>query len=378
MKITSGHILFLILLYPFFYASSYIAFNIGYLFSVYYFVPVTLFLLLLNLGKKSVEILKQNAVNIGLLLLVIILVLFNTTDLKYSKPLVFFIFVLNIYLLSLTLKLSINKKLLQKFFFLLLLLSFLFLPSEDRYFDHRYFSFLLSPTVFSVYTEVFLILFLCFSENRQLKIALFLLAGFFIILTKTRLNLLFYVMIPIMVYYSEKFYKSKFKIVLIYLVSLNLLYPIYNYIIQSEFGKSSLVTTRYESGRDASFGLRNYLNSFVYIDYMKNSTLPEKILGRGSEMSRMILINKMGQDVLPHNDFIRFTLDFGLLATIVFIVFLYRIARKNYVSLILLLLYLFSFYHNMIYDFFLIALIVYFSNINVNEQSEENLIAVKE
>lgn len=374
MKISSFHILFLILIYPFFYASSYITFNIGYLFSVYYFVPVTFFLILLNLGKKSTETLKQNALNIGLLLVVILLVLFNTTDLRYSKPLVFFIFVLNIYILCLTLKMNINNKLLQSSFFLLLILSFLFITQEDRYFDYRYLSFFLSPTVFSVYTEVFLILVLCFSKNRQLKIVLFLLAGFFILLTKTRLNFFFYLTIPIMLYYSDKFYKSKFKIILIYLVCLNLLYPIYNFIIQSEVGKNSLVTSRYENGRDASFGLRNYLNTLVYKDYISNSTVSEKILGRGSEVSRKILIANLGEDVLPHNDFIRFTLDFGLLATLVFIIFLYRVTRKNYVSFILLLLYLFSFYHNMIYDFFMIALMMYFSNVNENDIAGENLI----
>ena len=378
MKITSGHILFLILLYPFFYVSSYIAFKIGYLFSVYYFVPITLFLLLLNLGKHSVEILKRNALNIGLLLILIILVLINTTDLRYSKPLFFFVFVLNIYILCLTLKVNVHKKMLKEFFFLLLALSILFLPDQDRYFASRYFSFLSSPTVFSVYIEVFLILFLCFSKNNRLKIVLFCLAGVFIILTKTRLNLLFFVTIPVMIYYSHKLYNFKFRIVVIYLVCLNLLYPLYNLLVQSEVGRDALVASRYESGKDASFGLRNHLHLIVYRDYMLNSTMSEKILGRGSEVSRKIVIDNLRKDILPHNDFMRFTLDFGILTMIVFIIFIYRVASSNYVSSILFLLYLFSFYHNMIYDFFLIALIIYFSNINEHSVAEENLIAVKE
>ena len=376
MKISSVHILFLILIYPFFYVSSYVAFDVGYLFSVYYFILVTFFLTLLNFRKIPANIFTNNVANFGLLAAIMVIVLLNTNDLRYSKPLVFFIFVCSFYVLSLTLKFNVNNKLIQNFFVFLLLLSIIFLGNDERYLDDRYCAFFISPTVYSVYTEAFLILFLCFSKSPRLKIGIFLIAGFFILLTKTRLNLFFYFTIPIMIYYLDKFYKSKFKIVLIYIICLNLLYPIYSFIVKSELGKSSLVTSRYDDGRDASFGLRNYLNTFVYKEYISNSTPFQKIFGRGTEMSRKVMVDKMGQDILPHNDFIRFTLDFGLLCTLLYLIFLYRIAKSNYVSLLLFLLYLFSFYHNMIYDFFLVALIIYFSHVKKEIVMEKNIIGV--
>lgn len=180
-----------------------------------------------------------------------------------------------------------------------------------------------------------------------------------------------------MIYYFDKLNISKFRVVLIYIFCLNLLYPIYSFVIKSEAGKSSLVTSRYKDGRDASFGLRNSLNSFTYNEYILNSTLSQKIFGKGSEASRKSMISQLKMDILPHNDFIRFSLDFGLLCTILYLTFLFRIARGNIVSFILLLLYLFSFYHNMIYDFFLIAVFIYFSGLSENYKLKEQILIVE-
>lgn len=376
MKFSSFHILFLILLYPFFYASSYIAFNVGYLFSVYYFIPVTLFLVLLNIRKIPLGAIKQNGISFSILLAIVLLVLFNTNDLRYSKPFVFFIFVFNIYLLSLSLKLKVNNKLIQILLGVLLLLSLFFLSRPERYTDDRYTSFLLTPTVYSVYTEIFLILFLFYSRQTRLKIVVFVIVGLFILMTKTRLNMFFYITIPFMLFYLSRMKGAKLQILVIYIICLNSLYPIYSLLIKSEAGQSSLVSSRYEDGRDASFGLRNYLNDFTYEEYISNSTTFQKLFGKGTEASRKVIISKMDMDALPHNDFIRFTMDFGLVASFLFLIFLYRIARKNSVSFVLLLLYLFSFYHNMIYDFFLIALIIYFGNVEEKEEFQENNILV--
>lgn len=371
MRITSGIILFLILLYPFFYASSYIAFKLSYAFSLYYFTPLTLLFFVLNTGRKSIAILKENSFNLLLLGTILALIIINTDDARYSKPLLFFVYVINFYLLSLTLVFRENPKLIWYTFLVFSVLSVLFLFKKERYLDgDRYFSFLLSPTVYSVYAEVILILYLYHVKNLRKRIFIFLVAGVFIFITKTRLNLFFYISIPFLLYYFENYRVSKLKVLLVYIFCLNMLYPIYSYLVTFEFGKSALVTTRYEDGRDSSFGLRNYLNSITYQEFIYKTDLAEKLFGKGTEQSRKMIIKKLKYDLFTHNDFIRFTYDFGIICTLLFLLFLYRVSLNNYIAFILLLLYLFSFYHNMIYDFFLISVFLYYAGIKKHTQTD--------
>lgn len=371
MKITSLHILFLILLYPLFYAIPFIAFNIGYVFSVIYFFPITLFILFLNKRKVNSIFLKKDIITLLLLFALLGIVIFNTNSLRYTKPLLFILFFMVFYFLSITLEFIADKKLITGFVTIFTLLSFIFLLSDNRYITGRYTGFLSSPTVYSVYLEVFLILSLYFIKRTSVKAVLFLVAGFFVLLTKTRLNIFFYFSIPLIIYYLERWNPDKFKIILVFIVTLNLVYPIYERLSKTETA-GKLLVSRYEGQRDASFGLRLYMNNALLEDYKANSNLFQKVFGRGTETSRKIMEEKLGKDWPPHNDFLRFTVDFGLLATILYLVILFRIARNNNLSFVLLLLYLFSFYHNMIYDFLLVALIIYFSAFN--KEKDQNIV----
>jgi hypothetical protein len=364
MKIASGFILFLLLLYPFLYCNSFVAFELSYVFSLYYFVPLTLLFFFLNFGRKSGYILRKHSINLSLLLIVLLIVIINTDDLRYSKPLLFFFYLFNFYLISLTIVFREHRKLVSGVFLVFATLSILFLFRSDRYLDgDRYFSFMLSPTVFSVYAEVFLIIILSQTREMKKRMFIFLFAGFFIFITKTRLNLFFYISIPALLYLFENYRISKWKILVVYIFCLNMLYPIYTYLVTFEFGKTTLVSSRYGSGHDSSFGLRNYLNYLTYEEFY-DASFWEKMFGSGTEHARKLIIEKLKYDLFTHNDFIRFAYDFGLVATILFLVFLYRISIRNYISFMLLLLYLFSFYHNMIYDFFLISILIYYSGIN--------------
>lgn len=373
MKITSLHILFLILLYPLFYAIPFINFNIGYVFSVIYFLPFTLFITFLNNRKVSSVFLKKNLINVVLLVILFSMILFNTNSLRYTKPLVFFFFILSFYFLSITLEFVVNRKFIKGFAILFIFLSAIFLASSERYTMGRYMGFLPTPTVYSVYLEVFLILSIYFMEKISLKTILFVIAGFFILLTKTRLNIFFYFSIPLIIYCLERWNPGKFKILLVFIIGLNLMYPSYEYLVKTDIA-GKLLTSRYENQRDASFGLRIYMNNVLFEKYKSDSNLYQKIFGKGTESSRKIMEEKLGKDRLPHNDFLRFTVDFGLLATILYLVILFRIARNNNLSFVLLLLYLFSFYHNMIYDFLLVALIIYFGSFDKTQGLDSALV----
>lgn len=364
MRITSSIIFFLILLYPFFYANSLVASSASYTFSLFYFLPLTLLFFLLNFGKKSIQELKKNRVNLVLLGCVFIIILLNTNDVRYLKPLLFIVYLINLYLLSLTINFKENEKLIKYAFVSFVILSVLYLGYSHRYLDgDRYFAFLISPTVYSVYAEVFLILLIYIIKKPSVKFVVFIIAGIFIVISKTRLNLVFYISIPFLIYLLENVKVSKLRVVLVYIFCLNMLYPIYSFLVQFDFGKKSLVSSRYESGRDSSFGLRNHINYLVYNEYLNKTSVGEKLFGKGSEEARKLVLKKIKYDIFPHNDFIRLAYDFGIICTILFLIFLYRISRINNVSFLILLLYLFSFYHNMVYDFFLISILVFYSGI---------------
>lgn len=374
MRITSGVILFLILLYPFFYANSFIAFTASYKFSLIYFVPLTLLLTLLNFSKKSLAELKKNRVNLTLLGLVFLIILFNTNDIRYIKPLLFIFYVINLYILSITIDFKEHDKLVKRAFICFVVLSFLYLGYSHRFMDgERYFAFMKSPTVYSVYSEVYLLLVLLVIKNTRIQYLVFILAGFFIFITKTRLNLVFYISIPLLIYLLHKFKSSKWKILVVYIFCLNMLYPIYSYLVKFDFGKKSLVSSRYEDGRDSSFGLRNHLNYLTYNEYMNRTTIAEKLFGKGSEEARKMVLKKIKFDVFPHNDFIRFTYDFGIICTVLLLIVFYRIAQHSDLAFLILLLYLFSFYHNMIYDFFLISILLYYAGIKKKDEINTQL-----
>lgn len=375
MKVTSTHILFLILLYPFFYANSFLAFTAGYAFSLFYFVPLTFLFILLNFGKKTIEEFKKNRVNLFLLGCILTIILFNTNNIRYIKPLVFIVYVINLYILSITINFKQNEKIIKYAFISFAILSILYLGFTHRYLEgNRYFAFLNSPTVYSVYAEVFLILMIFIIKKPSLKFLIFVFAGVFIFISKTRLNLVFYISIPFLIYLLERVNVSKLKIVLVYIFCLNMLYPIYSFLVQFEFGKKSLVSSRYESGRDSSFGLRNHINDLVYNEYLNKTSVSEKIFGKGSEESRIMVFEKIKFDIFPHNDFIRLAYDFGIIFTALFLIFLYRISRINNVAFLILLLYLFSFYHNMVYDFFLISILIFYSGIKNKNEEVKSLI----
>jgi hypothetical protein len=363
MKVTSGFILLLILIYPFFYCSGYVAFELSYSFSLFYFMPLTVLFFVLNLGPKSKQILRENRINLFLLGGILLIIICRTDDLRYSKPLLFFIYLTSFYLLSLTIVFRENKPLIRWIFILFCILSVVFIRDPNRYLEgNRYFAFLVSPTVYSVYFEVVLLIFLYQVKDLKKRIFIFLFAGFFIVITKTRLNLFFYISIPFLLYFFENYRLTRWKVLLIYILCLNLLYPIYSYLVTFDVGKATLVASRYGSGYDSSFGLRNYLNYLTY-EQFNDHNLWEQLFGKGTEQARKMIIERMNADLFTHNDFIRFAYDFGIICAVLFLVFLYRISLNHYISFLMLLLYLFSFYHNMIYDFFLISVFIYFSGI---------------
>jgi hypothetical protein len=172
------------------------------------------------------------------------------------------------------------------------------------------------------------------------------------------LNLAYLIIVPFIIHFSKKRGNRKL-IFIVSIIVLNLVYPVYQ-ILSKETNVAEL---RYKDGRDASFELRYALYSNVLESYIEG-TVVEKILGKGSETSRLLVISKFKDDHMPHNDFIRVLHDFGIIWFLFFFFLLYRLASFSRISCVLTTLYLLSFYHNMIFNLYLILLIMLFSNLN--------------
>jgi hypothetical protein len=279
-------------------------------------------------------------------------------DLRYVMPIIFFIYLLVFTISNTFFK---NKDLRKPIFLglsLYLLFSLIFLFFKSSYaLEGRYSGFSTSSTTYSVYITAIVIIGIHFIKNKTLKVFTFIIGFIFVLLSMTRLNLVYYIFIPV-IYKLSKFKKLRSLILLSIIILLSLAYPIYFSLIESY---PQIVEYRYESGRDASFGLRYALFNTVYKEWL-TSDIRNIFFGNGMEASRLLIIDRHKLDLLPHNDFIRILYDFGVLGSLSILFLFIKLFNKNMITFQLGILYLVSFYHNMVYNFFLISLILIFWN----------------
>src|SRR5690606_21416958 len=159
---------------------------------------------------------------------------------------------------------------------------------------------------------------------------------------------------PVLFYFINK---KKFTYSSVFIVAFLILffvYPIYTIVVDVF---PELVTMRYEDKRDASFGLRNHLYNLVQTDFQKGS-LWELLFGKGNEHSRLLIHDVYSMDLFPHNDFIRVLNDWGIVGGGVFFIYLLRLAKNNIVVLMVSILYMILFYSNMIFNLFIISILI--------------------
>ncbi|WP_066210627.1 O-antigen ligase family protein [Flammeovirga sp. MY04] len=371
----SGLLFGLVILYPLIYAIPLIR-DIGTKFENYFFFGILILLISrIILTKFLNENIKISLSILALFFAIVFITFINIDSIRYSKPTYFFVFLFLVF--SVTEINTFNFNALYPFFKLIIIsffvLSFLYIKSKDAYFfNHtRYQSFFNSPTIFSVMITVMYILSLFSFKKKWIKILLFIISVYFLYLTKTRLNLVFFALIVPIYYVLNYDLISKQKLFIIFNTILLSIYPIYNYVMNLDFFQN-LIMIRYGEKRDASFGLRSHLNDIGLNFFLESSRL-NKIFGNGSEYTRIQVIEIFGQDLLVHNDYIRILVDFGIIFTLLYLILLYKLSSRNNISFILCLLYLFSFYHNMIYSMFLVPLIIICSKLKHNNELEKKL-----
>lgn len=356
IEITLNKILFLVLLYPLILFVPSVMENEGFwLTAPYFFLIFLVFSFYLALKKRFVI---RRDTTLSLFLFLFFISLFNFSTVRYSLPLFFVLYGILLFLvLSSNIKKTLNPRVYEFFLGLYIVLSipFLFLSIGFRDAD-RFMGFVGSPTIYSGFICA---LFVVVSLNLKMKslkfVIIYLITIVLVYLTKTRLLIVFLMLYPIIreLLFSRLWLNRKNIFLGFYFVTL-FIYPLYNVVVELFPG---LVTIRYGNKEDSSFGLRNYLYMESQKEYF-NGNLIEKILGKGNEYSRNYIEKLLHIDLMPHNDYMRILLDWGFLGFLVFSVLLYKLAIKNNFTLFLSLVYMILFYSNMVFNLFLISLLI--------------------
>lgn len=365
-KLTINNILFSILLYPI--VLSIYPFIGENLFSITapYFFGLLLFLVLVISIKNKVTLFRL----LPIVSLLIIISLYNFSSFRYSLPLffVFYIFILLSFTRDSKLG-QINMGMVFSFLYTYIFLSIPFIFLESAWDDtQRFKGFVGSPTVYAgILTTVYVVS----SINLRIKSYSFLLLTtvvfFLIYLSKTRLILVFIILYPFLLYaVREKSWISLKKMFFIFFVTSLSIYPLYEQAVKTF---PSLVSLRYDDNRDASYGLRYFLYSKMKEVYFSGD-LKEKLIGRGNEFSRAYVKSLLGRDLMPHNDFLRILVDWGAIGLLLFMLLFYKLSTKDTTTLFISLVYLLLFYSNMVFNLFLISLLIIFysksEDLNVN------------
>lgn len=326
-----------------------------------YFSLILLFLLWLLVAREKVSFALGDGADLLLLALITLVSVVNFSSFRYSLPILFSGYLLVFYWYLTTLpQVSFQRisPFLDKAFLAYVLFSIIYLlmvPHSHMAVGDRFIGFTGSPTT---YAAVMATLFLFMDASRE-KITLkrlgtYLLVLLFVYLSKTRLILIFLLLYPFLLFFMLRRRVLYRMVYLAFFTILFFLYAVYRGVV--EFFPE-LITLRYEDGRDASFGLRYYLFELLTNDYFSGSTF-EMLLGKGNEYSRLLVEADRGLDLYPHNDFYRLMNDWGALGAVLFFIFLYRIAGKNRTVLMISLLYLILFYSNMVYNLFMVSVLL--------------------
>jgi hypothetical protein len=179
----------------------------------------------------------------------------------------------------------------------------------------------------------------------------FLLVFWLIYVSQTR-SVLIILIVSFAVFTCRNFINNHLKKTsLLLIITLLLTLP-----IASAFSNGFNFLSRYESNQrdDSTYTRLFYYNNQV--NAMSESSLLRILYGYGIDDNGKVGVVKSGSaSISQHNDFFVLLYDYGIIFSILFLCFLLYKVNSAF-SLVILLIYLTSFYHNMIYDYWLITL----------------------
>lgn len=359
MKSLINLILGFVLAYPLvFYIPSLLGIEVFGLTAPYFFL-LFVFAALVVLIYPRLQKIPQNTLflSLGILLLSAGL---NFSSLRYSLPLFFVVYTLVLsFILFHGKEGSISDRVVKRYFTFLIIASVPCLFLESGFDEmHRFQGFIGSPTIYAGFLAFLLII---STYNSSLKsvnfIVFYAITLYLVLLSKTRLLIIFLLVYPFLLFLlRNKSWASKKLIFGSFFVLSFMIYPMYSFVTYLFPG---LVTLRYEDNRDASFGLRVYLFDSVR-EHFSEGNFFQILFGFGNEYSRLFVKDLIGIDLMPHNDFMRILMDWGLLGFFLFCVILFKIALKNSLTMLLTMVYIILFYSNTVFNLFLISILLLF------------------
>jgi O-antigen ligase len=371
MKLNLDYKIFfhLVMIYPFLLAVITVLGKEPFFITAPYFTFILAVLVFVILFSKKLFLNKWEIIQLVLLTLLIGVTIYNFSTVRYSLPILF-----AVYLLALQLFLSKYSSSVQYtdfpyfklylFFYLGLSLFFILVPLTPAQRIFRFEGFLGSPTVYSAFLVLLYILAQSsFKKNRN-KLLWYAIVFLFVFLSKTRLVLILMIVLPLLYLAIDKWKFSLKKIFVMVFLVLVFLYPAYAVVIEYF---PNLVTIRYESGKDRSYNLRYYLYKITQEDFLKQET-KEKLLGQGNEHSRLLVRKRLKADIYPHNDFIRILNDWGIIGFIIFALIIYRYSSRSKVALLVGIMYLIQFYSNLVFNMFLISILVAVATLSFRDE----------
>ena len=310
---------------------------------------------------------KSSFIHLVLIFFVLIRSIYSEVDLfRFSFVLCFFLLPILIQMLYAPLSYrSSIKKLFKHLYFLQLYLSFFYLLFFD--FNERFEGYTNSPTTYSIYLLTFLTGYLFTKNNIDKYTYMHFIPSFFLIfLSQTRSTLLILIIIFIIFSFRNFVFKHLRLTSFIFITGLLLLLP-----LSSLFSDGFKIMNRYgENEEDKStisrlYYFNNQINSlskFSYEDYF---------FGKGVDSNKKVYSYTSNYNQIDqHNDFFLILYDYGIIITFLFMYCLI-IKINSAFSFVFLLIYLTSFYHNMIYDFWLISFL-YISSLFSHESKVLN------
>lgn len=353
----------IILAYPLFYSVPYIFEQVGYLFEGIYFVSLNYVFLIVVLALLTIRrghiAEPAHRRDLLVLLAMTLLVAASTRGTDQLNPLSFFVFALTFFYLvsSSGLAMVRERVVFAVLFCAYVLLSGVFYFQGTRVDLGRFTGFAISATTYSIFMAGALVAALYTIDNPLLRVGAYLAALPFIWISQTRSTLVFALALPFLMYLVRRLWRFRLAVFLAAGLVIHLGYPLLEMLAARQ--SDDLVAARYEGGMDTSLMVRRVLFDMLS-DELASGTPEEIALGRSAEHSRQLVKREIGFDLLPHHDLLRLLVDFGVLGTLIYIAFVYRIASRNRAAFVMSLLYMVSFYHNMIYSRFLMGLILLF------------------
>ena len=333
-----------------------------------YFTMVLAILTFVILFSKKFYVNKWEISQLIVLVLLTGVSIYNFSSIRYSLPILFtsYLFALQLFLSKYSSVVHYSDFKYFKhylFFYLGISLFFIIVPITPAQRVFRFEGFLSSPTVYSAFLLLLYILAQPSFKKNKNKILWYGIVFVFVFLSKTRLVLLLMVVLPFLYWGIDKWKFSLRKIFVSVFLVLFFLYPVYAVVVEYF---PNIVTIRYNAGRDKSYDLRYYLYKLNQEDFLRQD-LKEMLFGQGNEHSRLLIKSRFRADLYPHNDYMRILNDWGVFGFLIFAIVIFRYGTKSKIALLIAIIYLVQFYSNLVFNMFLISILVAVSTLSVKE-----------